>query len=233
MDELFQSMIIYLIDSNIDDLYEKSKLCEKRHNLIITETFDLLENKSKTIVTPNASDIPGLYCIRNYLSKTEHEMILNKINSNIKFEPITKSVNSRRVAHFGYNYSYDRSGLTKAADIPNYLAEFVTADRINHVLKQNIITKPFDQVIINEYKPGQQISYHTDHTKQFGPIIACISIGETVRINFKSGTVEKTIRAEPKSMYIMTADARYKFQHSLKNASPGTRYSLTYRTIGL
>ena len=66
---------------------------------------------------------------------------------------------------------------------------------------------------------------------QSGPIIACLTVGQTVPIHFKNGSIVKTINIEEGSMYIMTGDARYKWQHSLKNNTEGVRYSLTYRTV--
>jgi alkylated DNA repair dioxygenase AlkB len=227
MDELLRGMLIDLINGDIVSLEAKSILYTKQHKLMINSMFDLFEPKS---VIKNAFDIPGLYYIKDYLTEPETKLIMNKINSEIKFEPISNSPNSRMVAHFGYYYSYDRSGLKPAIAIPDYLAKLVDANRINS-LCCDIIDSPFDQLIINEYKPNQQISPHTDHVKQFGPVIACITVGKSIPLNFKSGSIIKTINIETGSMYIMSGPARYKWLHSLKNSSSETRYSLTYRTI--
>ncbi len=90
-------------------------------------------------------------------------------------------------------------------------------------------TSKMNQIIINEYKPGQQIAYHTDHIKLFGPVIACITIGQSIPIYFRKAVV-KQLDIKSGSMYIMTGEARYEWQHSLKNNTQDTRYSITYRT---
>jgi len=132
------------------------------------------------------------------------------------------------VVHYGYSYAYDRSGLRATVPIPDYLDVLVDMNRINNICH---ISKAFDQLIINQYKPKQQIAPHIDHVNQFGPIIACITLGQSVPIIFSLDTIKKTIHVAPGSMYIMTGDARYLWKHSLKNISDGIRYSLTYRTI--
>jgi alkylated DNA repair dioxygenase AlkB len=110
------------------------------------------------------------------------------------------------------------------------LAVLASEQRVNNICG-NITNGPFDQLIINEYKPGQQIAPHTDHVTQFGPVIACITLGQQVPITFGLGLDKKILEIEPGSMYIMTDEARYRWTHSLKNTSQGTRYSLTYRTM--
>jgi alkylated DNA repair dioxygenase AlkB len=181
------------------------------------------------VVTKDMAGITGLFYIENYLSATEMDLITEKLSTDIKFEGIYGK-KSRRVAQYGYYYSYDRSGLKVAPPIPNYLAALVSVDRINNLI-ENLITTNFDQLIINEYYPNQKIAYHTDHPSQFGPIIACLTVGQCVPINFMCDDQVTTIDVKPGSMYIMTGAARYQYKHSLKNNTNSTRYSLTYRTI--
>ncbi|AGC02280.1 2OG-Fe(II)oxygenase [Acanthamoeba polyphaga moumouvirus] len=183
----------------------------------------------KPIVYENISGIQGLWYVENYLSIDLHNNILDLLKE-INFEPIGKNYNSRRVAHFGYYYSYNKSGLKTAPAIPEYLQNLVPSDKINNTIKKDLLDKEFNQLIINEYKSNQQISYHTDHKTQFGPIIACITIGESVPIMFKNNHTIKTLDVKKGSLYIMTGESRYIWQHSLKNNSENTRYSLTFRT---
>src|ERR1700677_2276633 len=134
----------------------------------------------------NVCGIKGMYYIKNYLGQEEIDLCLNKINSEIDFVPITQTPHSRKVAQFGYYYSYDRSGLKPTNPIPEYLAVLASEQRVNTICG-NITNGPFDQLIINEYKPGQQIAPHTDHVTQFGPVIACITLGQQVPITFVLG----------------------------------------------
>jgi len=176
-------------------------------------------------VIANFEDISGLFYIEDYLSEEKINEVKKYLNK-LDFSAISNATNSRRVAHFGYYYSYDRTGLTCAPTIPDFLN--VLVDDVEITGKGFI---EFDQVIINEYKPGQGIAPHTDHTKLFGPIIACITIGSSVPITFRNGNITKKLEIKEGSMYIMTKDSRYKWTHSLTNKSKDVRYSITYRAI--
>lgn len=175
-------------------------------------------------IVENFEDIPGLWYIENYLSEIESEEFKNYIANHVNLEPISTNQYSRRVAHYGYYYTYNHTGLKPAPPIPDWLKDLLDP---NILLLKNI---HMNQIIINEYKPGQQIAYHTDHIGLFGPVIACITVGESIPIKFKKDVV-KTLNIKSGSMYIMTNDSRYKWQHSLKNNSLQTRYSITYRSV--
>jgi len=232
----FKPLLFDMLDSLCNDnikIYEsKNKDFTEKFstNKLLNQIDPILQLEPKIIC--NVDGINGLYYIPKYLTNNELTMLKDKIESDeIKLEPISSSKNSRCVAHFGYFYSYDHTGLKPADPIPNYLKNLALANRINQFSGHPVVNNEFDQVIINEYEPGQQISYHTDHTKLFGPIIACITVGEAVPIKFKLDDIEKKINVEEGSMYIMTGDARYKWQHSLRNNTKNNRYSITYRTI--
>ena len=170
------------------------------------------------------TEIKGFYYFKNYMSKEEISLIKDKIKNEIQFEPITNSKNSRRVAHFGYTYNYFSRDVETAEPIPDYLLNLVNPDRIP-------IQSTYNQVIINEYKPGQKIAPHVDHTKLFGPIIACITIGQSVNIKFELNELEENFKPREGSLYMMTNDSRYKWKHSLINNRNKTRYSITYRNV--
>lgn len=223
--EFLAGMMDDLSNDDLESLEKKHYLCKLLQKKLIDESF----NSHFSI--QNALDIEGLWYIPQYLSIDELSIIKEKLASSIHFQPITTSPFSRRVAHYGYYYSYDRSGLHEAPPIPTDLIDLVMSDRINQIVGFTLIEKPFEQLIINEYKPGQQIAHHIDHKTQFGPIIACITIGQSVPIKFKLGDIVKTITPEKGSIYLMTGDARYKWSHSLKNTLSKNRYSLTYRTV--
>ncbi|XWV26881.1 2Og-Fe(II) oxygenase [Tupanvirus soda lake] len=232
--ELISNIVDNLQNNNLKKVEENNKKYIEKvgYNILIEKINKMIDDKNPKIMA-NAFGIEGLWYIPNYLTQEEVNIIKEKIdNGSIKLNPISKSFKSRKVAHYGYYYSYDRTGLKIAPPIPDYLESLANADRINDKVGDKIIKNAkFDQVIINEYEPEQQIAYHTDHVKLFGPIVACITVGQTVPINFKLSDTIKTINIEEGSMYIMTGDARYKWQHGLKNNSDENRYSITYRTV--
>lgn len=166
-----------------------------------------------------ADNIQGLYYVDNYIP--DPDVLLEQLLAIAVFEPITSSSNSRRVSHYGYRYKYDRSGVTVTAPIPELLMD----------LTEGIENAVFNQVIVNEYKKSQMISPHIDHTTLFGPVIAGISLGTTCDMVFTRNSQKVTIPLKVGSLYVLTGDARYKWKHSLRNTSPVTRYSITFRQV--
>lgn len=232
INDLSKEIIKNLIEDDMQSFIANNQIYQSLIKYRLS-TINLISSMKLVI---DAYGIKGLYYVENYLSKSEIDMIMGNIKNSIKFEHIYNA-KSRRVAHYGYYYSYNRSGLNPAPPIPNYLADLVCPNRISEIFDQDQSqsqpqpTTIFDQLIINEYHPNQQIAPHIDHVKQFGPIIACISIGQDVPITFSNGqSTDININIKSGSIYIMTGDARYKYKHSLKNTGNSTRYSLTYRT---
>lgn len=182
-------------------------------------------------------NIEGLYYIPNYLSQKEIDDINTFLNTTTKWSGVSPNINSRRVIHFGYNYSYNHLGITKTDDIPDNL-KLIDNDKVNNLIKKNLLTEKFEQLIINEYKPAQGIASHIDHIKYFGPVIACISVGD-ISIDFSKKFVKHSIHIESGSLYIMSGPARYEWYHAIEkklydgDKKRETRYSLTYRTIDL
>lgn len=179
----------------------------------------------------------GLYYIDNYLSQQEVATVANLLKESNKWNGVTANKSSRRVIHYGYEYAYNRAGITKTDDIPENL-QLLDAAKINKLCNKEIITQDFNQLIINEYQPGQGIAAHIDHVKYFGPVIACISIGD-ICIDFTKGYLKKPLTIESGSLYIMTGPARYEWYHAIEkklydgDKKRETRYSLTYRTVSL
>jgi alkylated DNA repair dioxygenase AlkB len=181
--------------------------------------------------------IPGLYYIPHYLTSEETQVCFQWITHSEKFKAI-ESMISRKVVQYGYYY--DRDGIKKIEDIPPFLLELMNKERVNYHLGVSLIERPMEQLIINEYKPGQGIRYHTDHEEYFGPIIACVSIGSGIEINFvKKGndTERKSLYVEEGSLYIMSSEARYDWKHGIEkkmsdqSMKRDTRYSFTFRTL--
>ncbi len=168
--------------------------------------------------------IKGLFVIPNYLTDTQSDQAINHIKK-CQWMPVSNTLKSRKVIHYGWIYSYDRSGIKKTIELPECLSNLT--NKMNEYLNKNI---KFDQLIINKYEEGQAINAHIDHTKFFGDTILCLTLMNSVTAIFSQGNIKIEVILEPLSAYIMTNDARYKWTHEMKQ-SHGTRISLTYRTI--
>lgn len=192
-----------------------------------------------------STKVPGLYYVPNYLSTLE----LMKVSQFTRFldnlgSPFGKS--SRRVAQFGYAYSYSyfSPGLKKLdRAVPKWLLKIVSPSRIDSTLGRPVLLPPpyeteakkttteFDALTVNEYKRTQGICAHVDNKEQFGPVIVCLTIGAPGKIVFaRRGHGTEAIEVQPGSLYVMSGPARYNWTHEVvPNDARKPRYSLTFR----
>ena len=210
------------------------------------------------------SSIPGLYYYPNFLTSSEGESIWNCLQSDTHWVGVTSNPTSRRVIQYGYLYGYTGGALEPTDPIPEIYSSMM--DRFQKIIGEKFSPDPlliksnqtqfekeggpmgghgglpqFDQLIINQYLPGQSIAPHIDKPSQFGPYIVCVTLGSGVEIQFsKTGEETTSIYVEPNSLYIMSGDARYTWKHGIasrksdlvadKKIVRGTRISLTFRT---
>ena len=74
-----------------------------------------------------------------------------------------------------------------------------------------------EQVIINEYLPGQGIAAHIDCVPCFGSAIASLTLGSGCTMDFTHPTtLEKvSLYLEPRSLVVLTGTARYDWRHGI------------------
>ena len=141
----------------------------------------------------------------------------------------------RRVQEYGYSYHTGAMGakIQPIPDVFDFLCKrFVELKLMTH--------KP-DQLIINEYNPGQGIGAHIDHLKYFGDEVVSVSMLSDVVMIFDREDTGETIDVllERSSCAVLTGDARYKWRHSIAKRKKDTihgwtlirsrRVSLTFR----
>ena len=89
----------------------------------------------------------------------------------------------RRVQHYGWRYRYKARAVTRddyLGPLPAWAQEI--ARRLDDPAK-GLMTRAPDQLIVNEYTPGQGISQHVDRPV-FGPVIASLSLGSACVMKF-------------------------------------------------
>jgi alkylated DNA repair dioxygenase AlkB len=181
--------------------------------------------------------ILGLSYYPDFLTPERLNKITADLETNTNWVGVSTSKKARKVIQYGYTYSYAGGSLRSTDPIPDIYAISENLSRVSPEL-QNWIP---NQLIINQYLPGQGIAAHIDHTARFGDKIACVTIGSGIEIEFTRGAEKKTIYVEPNSLYVMSGEARYKWKHEIiarradlvdgKTIPRGTRVSLTYRVI--
>lgn len=83
---------------------------------------------------------------------------------------------SRRVQHYGWKYDYRKRRIESGSylgDLPPVFKEIG-----EEIVKRGRMACAPDQVIVNEYLPGQGIAAHIDCEPCFGPEIATLSLGD-------------------------------------------------------
>jgi alkylated DNA repair dioxygenase AlkB len=135
---------------------------------------------------------------------------------------------NRRVVSFGLKYDYGRRAIEPASAVPAFLdgllirvAEFAGYDR-----------DAFQQVGINEYRPGAGIGWHKDKP-EFGIVVGVsVLAAATMRFRLADGArwhrISHTVN--PRSIYILSGEARTEWEHSIP-AQTELRYSVTFRTL--
>lgn len=147
----------------------------------------------------------------------------------------------RRTQHYGYEYNYASPVLTPAEPIPGWLTPLRA--RLEQLIgvagaAAGAAAPPpyFDQVIVNEYLPGQGITPHTDHLGLFGPVVVSVSLGWEVPMEFSKDALFVSVPLPRRSAVVLRGAARTHWRHAIaarKTDGPGrprcTRVSLTFR----
>lgn len=191
--------------------------------------------QSSLFETPQTA-IPGLRYLPDFIdAKTESALI-----ATIDQQPWLHDL-KRRVQHYGWRYDYKARCITqdlRIGAIPDWLAGL--CERLS---TEGIFSHTPDQVIINEYQPGQGISAHVDCVPCFGDTIASLSLGSDCVMDFTHATTgEKQLHLlESRSLLVLFSDARYHWQHAIlarksdkwrgQTIPRARRISLTFRTV--
>lgn len=191
--------------------------------------MSLFGDESKAVIS-------GLRYVPDYIDAATEAALIQTIDAQTWLADL-----KRRVQHYGYKYDYKARSITqdlRLGPIPGWLASL--CDRL---LAEGIFSKRPDQVIINEYQPGQGITPHIDCVPCFSETIASISVGGSCVMEFMHpATNEKSAQfLEPRSLIVLEGAARYKWQHAIPQRKTdswngqklprGRRISLTFRTV--
>lgn len=183
--------------------------------------------------------VPGLHYRPSFLSPDEEAAYIRRIDAS---EDAWLTDLSRRVQHYGWRYHYAQRTITadlRIGPLPDWLQ--MLAQRLYE--ETGLFERPPEQVIVNEYEPGQGIALHTDHPG-FGPAVATISLGDEWEMGFSRHIGKDEVKARKMlargSALILTGEARRHWRHGIaKRATEGgrrgrkrrRRLSLTFRTV--
>ncbi|GCD96971.1 alpha-ketoglutarate-dependent dioxygenase AlkB [Embleya hyalina] len=185
-----------------------------------------------------AAEVPGLRCLADWLTADACRDLLRDIDA----APWSTQLR-RRVQHYGRRYEYGRRrvAIDGEATVPP-LPAWARAAAVR-LVREGLMDREPEQVIVNEYLPGQGISAHVDCVPCFGPIVAAISLGSGCLMDFTDpeGGTKLSVPLAPGSLLVMTGPARFTWRHAIaaRRSDPGVdgrvprgrRVSVTLRTL--
>ncbi len=219
--------------------------------LPLSETAPNYEQSQSVISTTEIrrvkNKISGLEYALDYITEKKESDFLNWIDK----QPWITDL-KRRVQHYGWRYDYKARKVhpdMRLGDLPAPLAKM--AARLH---KDGLIDRLPDQVIVNEYEPGQGIARHVDCEPCFGDTIITMSLGSGCvmeftkaertggRLDIKKPTKEVVPAwLEPRSVVSMKGDSRWWWFHGIparksdewkgETYKRNRRVSLTFRKV--
>ena len=178
----------------------------------------------------------GLTYLENYILEDEADRLVQEIDAGLWRADL-----KRRVQHYGYRYDY-KARQARREDYLGPLPEQFQQ------LAERLTTEGYfqavpDQVIVNEYQPGQGISAHIDCQPCFGETIASLSLLSAcvMRFAFQISSQQTELHLQPASLLVLKGDARHMWTHAIPSRKTdlfegqkhvrSRRISLTFRTM--
>lgn len=137
----------------------------------------------------------------------------------------------RKIASFGYDYSFDKRSLSEGKEIPSIF--YPLMEKVAQETGRR--KEDFAELLITEYPVGSVINWHRDAP----PFDMIAGISLLSDCTFRLRPHEKTRRArgsvlslnvQRRSLYIMAEESRSEWQHSILPVEL-VRYSITLRTL--
>jgi len=137
----------------------------------------------------------------------------------------------RKVASFGYDWSFEKRVLTKGVPIPPSFDALIEKAAHSFLLSKDSI----GELLITEYPLGSVINWHRDAP----PFDKIIGISLLSDCTFRLRPYEKakqnrkslhSLTVKRRSAYLIEGEARSDWEHSTTPV-PAIRYSITMRTL--
>ena len=174
----------------------------------------------------------GFEYVPQFLTALEEKSLLEEIAKLSLSSFVFQGFEARRkVASFGYDYSFDKRSLSKGKDIPTIFNPLIAKVASYLSLTPDL----FEELLITEYPVGSVINWHRD-APPFDIIVGISLHADSV---FRLRPYEKkrqgrgsiiSIPLKRRSLYIIRGSARTDWQHSIAPVKE-FRYSITLRTL--
>ncbi|WP_024276037.1 alpha-ketoglutarate-dependent dioxygenase AlkB [Hyphomicrobium sp. MC1] len=173
--------------------------------------------------------LPGLRYRDDFLSEEEESNLIRHIDAEdlapFRFQQWT---GKRLTATFGWSYDFETGRFGPTRPLP----EFLTPVRERAAQFAGLAASRLEQALLIRYDAGAEIGWHRDRPV-FEEVIG-ISLGSPAPMRFRQrlekGFRRNTVPLAPRSIYLLSGEARYEWEHSI-DALPEARWSITFRTL--
>ena len=181
--------------------------------------------------------VPGLKVFEEFLTPGEQAECVKRVDAAVSE---WRNDLRRRVQHYGWRYDYKARAITPDMHIG------ALPDWLDHLAQKlydetGLFDMKPEQVIVNEYEPGQGIATHIDH-RGFGPTVCTISLLDDWEMDFSENWNDKhPALLKRGSCVLLSGESRSEWQHGIaprKTEKTGNgrrdrkrRLSLTFRTV--
>lgn len=180
------------------------------------------------------NELPGFLLYPEFIDEATEQSLIEEIDSQVWIVDY-----NRRLQYYGYRNELEAPYDLIEFPVPIPLLLKSLSEEIVH---QKILNEEPDQVIVNEYYPGEGIRPHKDRN-YFENQICGVNLGSSCVLRFikvKGGDVID-ILVPRRSIYVIQDEARYKWKHAIparkKDVIDGIKHfrarrlSITYRKV--
>src|SRR5260370_3588577 len=121
--------------------------------------------------------VEGMTYVADFVSRSEQDGGLRDLD----LQPWMSDL-KRRVQHYGYRYDYKARSVDRSMYL-GLLPPFALPVAAK-LIERSLVPQLPDQVIVNEYLPGQGITAHVDCEPCFAESIAMVSLGWAYEMEF-------------------------------------------------
>jgi DNA oxidative demethylase len=171
---------------------------------------------------------PGLKLAYDVMTPREEAELIELVERSGLTYPAYDAGNTRSSRSYGMEYNFLEDSFVACPPMPEGLLPICRkAASFASVELEDVVA-----CLLNRYEPGAVIQWHFD--KPVWEHVIGVSLGTPVDMLFRKEIGEgyefATVPLPPRSMYLLAADSRHLFEHSLP-PTEGTRWSITFRTI--
>lgn len=194
--------------------------------------LELFDKPAESGLQRDYLGIKGLIYYRDFLAREDQARLLQEVDARPWLNDL-----KRRVQHYGYKYDYKARAINHSMYVGS-LPPFAL-DVAQRLLSQRLIEEMPDQMIVNEYQPGQGITAHIDCEPCFKNTIVTVSLGSACVMDFICAATKtiKSVKLETGSALVLREEARYDWMHRIqaRKSDDGIprhrRVSLTFRNV--